>query len=689
MTSVTTDRSLISRLHQIGLYGLLAAVTLQLALAGGGAFGAPTWNMHVMLGMLITLVAAIVVVAAVMARPGRFVLIGSNHRRRSGRSAADAVGPGAAGRSLVRDAAWAWRGCHARDPRGPDRIVASDPVMTGGSAPTLGNQASMRAHAGHEDPAPTRREWLALGVLATGLGMIVLDGTIVGVALPDIIHDLGLDITDAQWVNSLYAVVLAALLLSTGMLADRFGRRLLFLLGLVVFMAGSLLAAAAGDAGTLLGARAVQAIGAALIMPSTLSTVNAVFRGPYRAAAFGVWGAVISGAAAIGPLAGGALTQWASWHWIFLVNIPLGVAVLLAAILTVPETRGSNLRPGIDIDGALLSAIGLGALVFAIIEGPELGWWAPQSELQIFGWVWPVTAPVSVVPVAFAISAVALTLFVLWERHREKVQRSALLDLNLFAIPTFSWGNATAAMVAIGEFAIVFVLPLYLINALGLDVFGAGLVLAGMAVGAFSSGAAARRVAARFGSPGTVLIGLALELAGAIVLALLVGPTTPGWLVALPLVVYGLGLGLASAQLTGTVLRDVPVDVSGQGSATQSTVRQVGSALGTAFAGAALSVALALALPAALTNAGITGSAADTLAVATRQSAGTTISVLRAQGSSSPLGEQTDVAVDALATGFADATRWSLLVASAFLAIGLIGAAQLRRAASESGMSRR
>lgn len=535
-----------------------------------------------------------------------------------------------------------------------------------------------------QESAPTRREWLGLAVLSIGLGLIVLDGTIVGVALPTIIGDLHLDLTDAQWVNSLYAVLLAALLLSTGNLADRWGRKRLFLAGLIVFVAGSLLAAAASTAGVLIGARAVQAVGAAFIMPSTLSTVNAVFRGKYRAAAFGVWGAVISGAAAVGPLAGGALTQWASWHWIFLVNLPLGVLVFVAALFTVPETRGEKKRPGVDVDGALLSAIGFGALVFAIIEGPDLGWWTPKSDLTVFGWVWPKDAVISAVPVAFGIAAVALVLFVIWERHREKVQRAALLDLGLFSFSTFSWGNLTAAMVAVGEFAIIFVLPLYLINALGLDVMGAGLVLAAMAVGAFVSGAAARHLAARFGAPGTVLIGLGLEVAGVLVLALILGPATPGWLIAIPLLVYGLGLGLASAQLTGTVLRDIPVEVSGQGSATQSTVRQIGSALGTAFAGATLSISLALTLPTALGGAGLTGAEADSLADATRLSAGTTIMQLREQGSSSSLGDQTATAVDALASGFADATRWALLIATVFLALGFIGALRLRRASAST-----
>lgn len=529
--------------------------------------------------------------------------------------------------------------------------------------------------------ALTKREWLGLAVLSIGLGLIVLDGTIVGVALPVIIGDLNLDLTEAQWVNSLYAVLLAALLLSTGSLADRLGRRKLFLAGLIVFVGGSVFAAAASSAGMLIGARAVQAVGAALIMPSTLSTVNAVFRGKYRAAAFGVWGAVISGAAAIGPLAGGALTQWASWHWIFLVNVPLGILVFVAALITIPETRSERQLPGLDVDGALLSAIGFGALVFAVIEGPTAGWWTPQSELVIFGWSWPMDAPVSAIPIALALSVSALVLFVFWERHREKVRRSALLDLHLFSFSTFSWGNLTAAMVAVGEFAIIFVLPLYLMNVLGLDVMGAGLVLAAMAIGAFFSGASARHLAAKFGPPGTVLIGLALEVVGVLSLALVIQSTTPAWLVAIPMVVYGLGLGLASAQLTGTVLRDIPVEESGQGSATQSTVRQVGSAVGTAVAGAILSVALAATLPAALSAQGMSGNQADQLAQVTRDSAGTTITQLRDQGAASQLGDQTTAAVDALATGFADATRWSLLGATVFLALGFVGAVRLKKAA--------
>ncbi len=526
--------------------------------------------------------------------------------------------------------------------------------------------------------APPRRAWIALGVLAAGLGMIVLDGTIVGVALPDIIGDLHLDLTEAQWVSSLYAVLLAALLLSTGKLADRWGRKRLFLIGVAVFVAASAWAASADSGAALISARAAQAVGAALIMPSTLSTVNATFRGRYRAAAFGIWGAVISGAAAIGPLVGGALTQYASWQWVFLVNLPLGAAIFALGVWVVPETRGSGFRRGADVDGALLSAIGFGTLVFTIIEGPDLGWWTPKADFSIGGWVWPKTAAVSIVPVCLAVAVIALTLFVVWERHRERVQRDALLDLSLFRLRTFSWGNLTAATVAVGEFALIFVLPLYLTASVGLTIMQTGLVLAAMAIGAFASGAAARHLAARFGAPGTVMIGLALEVVGVLALTLVVSASASGWLLAVPLVVYGLGLGLASAQLTGTVLRDVPVAVSGQGSATQSTVRQIGSALGTALAGAALSVSLALTLPRALADGGVSEPLATQLAETTRVSAGTIITQLRAQGTASSLGAQTDAAVQALASGFAEATRWSLLVAALFLVLGLVGAVRLR-----------
>lgn len=504
-------------------------------------------------------------------------------------------------------------------------------------------------------------KWTALWVLAIGLGMIILDGTIVGVALPTIIASLDLDLTEAQWINSIYSVVFAALLLSTGRIGDRLGRRRLFVTGTSVFVIGSILAALADSSALLLSARVVQGIGGAAVLPATLSTVNAVFRRKDRAAAFGVWGATMSGAAAVGPLLGGWLAGSFSWEWIFWVNVPIGVAVIVATILFVPETRGKVASRGVDVDGFQLSTIGIGAVVFAVIEGPSMGWWMPTRDATILFWTWPQSAPISPVPVIGLIGLVAIALFLLWERHRDRVRRSALLDLSLFALPRFSWGNLTAAMVAVGEFALIFVLPLYLVSARGLSVLQSGFVLAAMAIGAFIAGAQARHLAARLGPPMVVLFGLGLEVLGIAVMAFLLDPSVSVWVMTIPLVVYGLGLGLASAQLTSLVLADVPTPQSGQGSATQSTVRQVGMAVGTAVAGALLSTGLRHYLD--------TGTALDE---ATRVSAGGALQSLRAQGGHEEL-------VAALSHQFSQATQVTLLGAATFLIFGVIGAGIMLR----------
>lgn len=439
---------------------------------------------------------------------------------------------------------------------------------------------------------PTRSDWIGLWVLALALAMIVLDGTIVGVSLPVIIKDLDLSLTEAQWVNSLYSVVFAALLLTCGRLGDRFGRRSLMIAGVTIFMLGSIMAAVSSAGDLLIASRAVQGVGGALVLPSTLSTMNATFRGKDRAAAFGVWGAVMAGAAAIGPLLGGFLTKVADWPWIFWVNIPLGVAVIVAALRFVHETKNEHEGSGFDLLGPVLSALGFGALVFGLIEGTNLGWWQPRGEFGIGSLVWPAGAAISPVPIAITLGVLTITVFVWRESRRAAGNLFALLDVSLFRIGTFAWGNLTAGLVGVGEFALVFILPLHLTTSLALDVLGAGVVLAAMAGGAFVAGAMARHLAARFGSPNVVVLGLALELIGLVGTALMVSTSQPAWLVAVVLLPYGLGLGLASAQLTSVVLNDVPISQSGSGSAVQSTVRQVGSAVGSAVGGTALAIAL-------------------------------------------------------------------------------------------------
>lgn len=524
-------------------------------------------------------------------------------------------------------------------------------------------------------------------MLALALALIVLDGSIVTIALPAIIGDLGLDISDAQWVNSLYSVVFAALLLPSGRLGDRLGRRTMLVVGVVVFALASAVAGLAGSGAALIAARFVQGIGGAMIMPSTLSTVNATFRGRERAAAFGVWGAVMSGAAALGPLLGGWLSSSASWRWVFFVNLPLGALVLIGAGLWVANTRASSpavsspasapatdaapRRAGVpDLFGALLSGLALGLLVFGIIEGPDLGWLTEEKPLMVFGASISGPAGTSVVAPVLLVGVVLLGVFLLRERRLLHRGRDVLLDLDLFRLPTFAWGSLTAAAVAVGEFALLFTLPLYLVDVRGLDTMGAGLVMAALAVGAFLSGAMARHVAARFGAPRTVTIGLTLEVAGVLALVLLLTPQLPLAAMTAILVVYGVGLGLASAQLTSTVLSDVPVDESGQGSATQSTVRQLGTALGSSVAGALLASGLARSSEA---MSGPTARAAQALA----DSAGGSLQGLRAQGAPGDL-------IASMKDLFTDGSRSAMIGAGVFLVLGLLGALQVSRAARRS-----
>lgn len=536
----------------------------------------------------------------------------------------------------------------------------------------------------------TPNKWAGLGVLAAGLSMIVIDGTVVGVSLPTIIEDLNLDLNQAQWVNSLYSVVLAALLLTSGRLGDRLGRRKLFIIGVVLFMAGSILAALSHGADGLIMSRVVQGIGGAAVLPATLSTINSTFFGKDRTTAFAIWGAVISGMAAIGPLLGGWLTSSFSWQWIFIINIPLGLLVLLGAFLFVPETRSPDDKTGLDVVGLLLSAVGFGLFVFALIEGPTLGWWSAQSALALGPIAWSADAALSVVPMALAVGIAALVGFVLWEKRRATLNQSAILDLTLFQVRTFTWGNTVAAMVAIGEFGLLLVLPLYLINILGLGTLHAGFVLAAMAVGAFFSGASARHLAAKMGPPSVVILGLALETAGLLALGLFITSSTSVWLIAALLVVYGLGLGLASAQLTGTVLADIPTAVSGQGSATQSTVRQLGAALGSAIMGSLLAH---FALSKATTLLGnvpdLSSSQTGTLAGRLRDSAGGIVPQLEQLGTNGPLGTAGPAAAQALSSGFAEAVSASILGAAAFLFLGLLGsflvASAAKRGKAESG----
>lgn len=431
-----------------------------------------------------------------------------------------------------------------------------------------------------EEPVQMKHKWLALTFLALSVSIIVMDGTIINVAIPVIMKALKLNFTQIEWITTIYSLIFSALLITTGRIADHVGRKFMLILGISVFTIGSVMASMSTTLGFMLTARTVQGIGGAIVLPTTLSTVNSTFFGKDRIIAFAVWGSVISGMAAIGPLLGGYLTTYFTWQWIFWINVPIGIAILIGASLFIPSTFGLKMH-GFDFAGFILSTVGLGSLVFVLIEGRNYGWIkAKSAEHELWG--------LSVIAWLAMLAAVTIILFIIIEIKRHNKGKTVLLDMSLFELKSFSAGNAVACIVAIGEFGLLFVLPLFLQNILNFTPMKAGLVLAAMGLGAFISGGLAAEIARRTYPAFVARIGLLLESVGMIGFFFTVDPGVSTGVIVAWLVVYGLGLGMASAQITSTVLVDVPPEKSGQGSATQSTVRQVGSVLGIAIIGTIL-----------------------------------------------------------------------------------------------------
>jgi EmrB/QacA subfamily drug resistance transporter len=510
-----------------------------------------------------------------------------------------------------------------------------------------------------------RKRWVALLFLAFGVAMIILDATVVNVAIPTMVKDLGLSTTDAEWVNAIYALLFASLLLVSGRLSDIVGRRLMFLGGVALFAVASVLVASSDASGQLIAARALQGVAAAMILPSSLSVLNAVYRGKDRAIAFAVWGATIGGMAALGPLVGGWLTTYASWHWAFLINVPIAIIVFIGVLLMVPETKDPSTRRGIDVPGAILGTLGLAALVFGLIEGQNYGWFRPKKQFDAAGFDWPLTN-LSPAFVALVLAVLLLASFVWLERHRKAAGRIVLLDLGLFRIKTFGVGNAVAALVSLGEFGLLFILPLFLQSVIGYDALETGVILLALAAGSFMASGAGAPMARRFGPVPVLRLGMGLEVIGVLWLALIISVDVTGWQMVPGLFVYGAGVGFATAQLAGVILSEVPVAESGQASAVQSTSRQVGAAIGTALLGAVLITGLG-SIKGDLTDLGVPDPAAQQVTTAVQQSAGTAVVALPSQ----PNGQ---VLFQGASKGFADAATGVGFVAAALISLGLIAA---------------
>jgi EmrB/QacA subfamily drug resistance transporter len=392
--------------------------------------------------------------------------------------------------------------------------------------------------------------------------MIMLDNTVVNVALPSIRDDLGISVSELEWVVNAYALTFGVLLLSGGKLADLLGRRRVFIAGLVVFTGASLWCGLAGGAASLIAARTVQGVGAALMNPATLSIITATFPPRQRGTAIGIRAGVSALALAIGPLTGGLLTERIGWSWIFFVNIPVGVLAVLAARAFIDETKDTSREQRLDLPGLLSSAVGLFALTYGLIETNTHAW----SSLRVL--------------VLFAVAALALVLFVVLESR----QRLPMLDLSLFRNPSFSGANATMALVGVAMFGVFFYNSLFIQNILGYSALETGATFLPMTVLIILVAPVAGRISDRIGprwlmGSGMTLLTVSLLLFGTL------DERSSFWNILPGLLVGGVGMAITMAPTTAAAMGSVPVDKAGVGSAVINSMRQVGGSLGIAVMG--------------------------------------------------------------------------------------------------------
>jgi EmrB/QacA subfamily drug resistance transporter len=444
------------------------------------------------------------------------------------------------------------------------------------------------------------RKWWTLIAVCVGTFMLLLDVTIVNVALPAIQSSLKANFSDLQWVGDAYSLLLAALLLTTGSLADLYGRKRVFVIGLIIFTLSSLASGLAQSPMVLNLARGAQGIGGAAMFSTSLALLGSAFQGRERGTAFGVWGAITGLAVAIGPVVGGALTTGISWRWIFLVNVPIGVVAVVLTMMRVEESR----QPGnhrVDPIGVVTFTASLGALVYALIKANEKGWGSPLIVGLLIG------------------SAVGLILFVVAE-HVQKDR--AMFDLALFRKPTFTGGSIAAFSLSAGFFALFLYLTLYLQDLLGYSALQTGLRFLVLSGGILLTSTLAGRLTAyvpiRFLiAPGLTLVGVGLLLMRGVHADTHWEHLIPGFILS------GAGVGLINPPLASTAIGVVTPDRAGMASGINSTFRQVGIATGIAGLGALFAHTVSTHIQSALRGTpGVSSAAAHALARTVSQGSG-------------------------------------------------------------------
>ena len=450
----------------------------------------------------------------------------------------------------------------------------------------FGTTSSESSESTAADPAPTQRPWLVLAVLCLGFFMVLLDTTIVNIAVPALTVSLSATLDQILWIVNAYTLTYAGLLITGGRIGDLYGPKRLFMIGIAVFTAASAVCGLAQTPAQLIAARALQGVGGALLTPQTLAIITMTFPANRRGAAYGIWGAVAGLATIAGPTFGGWLVTSLSWRWVFYVNLPIGVITLVLAARLLPNLR-FNRKHRLDWRGTILASLGLFLISFGLIEGPSHRW----------GTVWgPITIPVSLG------AGLAVLLLFVWQQRIQRDQEP-LIPAGIYSDRNFAVLSGVIAAISFGMLGLFLPLVIFLQSVLSLSALQAGLVLAPMSIASIASAPLAGRLADRYGGKDMLIAGLILW-AGGIGLVL--------WSVSIydrrgslitGLVIAGFGLGMTFAPLQSIAMHNVQSRVASSAAGLMNTARQLGALLGSAVTGAVLQVQLAAHLgPAAREN---------------------------------------------------------------------------------------
>ena len=515
--------------------------------------------------------------------------------------------------------------------------------------------------------------WAVLLVVSLGFFMTLLDLTIVNIAIPDIITRLHASLDDVLWVINAYALVLAVLVITAGRLGDLIGPRIMFAMGIAVFTVASAACGLAPSAGWLIGFRAVQGLGAAMLMPQTLTIITNTFPAERRGAAFGVWGAVAGVATIAGPTLGGLLVTAFDWRWIFFVNLPFGVIALVLTFVIIPDMRPGR-RHRIDIPGVLLASAGLLAICYGLVEGQKYNWGTITSFISI--------------PLILGLGVLLLVVFLLQQRLTQ--DREPLVPFALFRDRNYAVVNWVSGTLAIGMMGIFLPFTIYLQSVLGFSALRAGLTMAPASVLSMFVAPVAGRLTDKIGGKYILMLGLTL-FAGGMGWVALEATTTSVWYDFLPaLIVAGLGMGCVFAPLVTVAMRNIDPRMAGAASGVLNTVRQVGLVIGTAAVGALLQNRLVTSMnsQAATRAAALPPQLRGPFVAGIKQAASNGIQVGAGQNGSGiklPAGlparlmaELLRIGHDVFTFGYVNAMRSTMLLPIILLAVGAVSCLMLK-----------